>query len=81
MHLNPDLGGRRLQELKPADIQTLYSQKLATGLSRRSVQIIHAVLHRALKQAVEWGLLAQNPADRVKAPRPGRREFRVLTPE
>ncbi|MER3399046.1 MAG: site-specific integrase [Chloroflexota bacterium] len=81
VHLNPDLGGRRLQELKPADIQTLYSQKLATGLSRRSVQIIHAVLHRALKQAVEWGLLAQNPADRVKAPRPGRREFRVLTPE
>jgi integrase len=80
-HISPILGTVRLQALKPADIQALYARRLGDGLSRRTVQLIHAVLHKALSQAVDWGLLAFNPADRVKAPRPARKEFKVLTPE
>ena len=80
-HLIPVLGNVKLQALKPADIQALYARRLGAGLSRRTVQLIHAVLHRALSQAVAWGLIAFNPADRVKAPRPARKEFKVLTPK
>jgi len=67
--------------LKPADIQALYADRLRAGLSRRSVQIIHAILHRALNQAVDWGLIGHNPADRVRPPRPEPGEMRVLSPE
>ena len=82
-HIVPILGSIRLQALKPADIQALYTRKLDEGLSRRTVQLIHAILHKALAQAVDWGLLVASPADRVKAPRPDRRPEAVhfLSPE
>ncbi len=77
----PVLGPLRLQALKPPDIQALYTQKLEAGLSRRTVQLIHAILHKALSQAVDWGLISFNPADRVKPPRPQPKEMQVLSPE
>jgi len=52
-HIKPVLGPLRLQALKPPDIQALYTQKLGAGLSRRTVQLIHAILHKALSQAVD----------------------------
>ncbi len=33
------------------------------GLDRRTVNYIHTILHRALKDAVRWSRLARNPAD------------------
>jgi integrase len=80
-HVIPALGGARLQALKPPDIQALYARLLKGGLSPTTVRLVHAALHRALSQAAAWGLIAFNPAERVKAPRPARREFRVLSPE
>lgn len=82
-HIVPVLGSIRLQALKPADIQALYTRKLDEGLARRTVQLVHAILHKALSQAVDWGLLAASPADRVKAPRPQPRPgaVRALSPE
>jgi integrase len=40
------------------------------GLSARTVLHHHRVLHAALEQAVKWQLLARNPADAVRPPRP-----------
>src|SRR5690606_30010437 len=60
-------------------LQRLYSDKLAEGKSRRTVQYIHSILHRALDQAVRWQILPRNPADAVEAPRPARREMTTLT--
>jgi integrase len=40
-----------------------------------------AVLHKALRQAVRWGVLAANPCDRVDVPRPARFEARVWDEE
>ena len=48
----------------------MYSQKLGAGLSARSVEIIHAVLHKALKRAVRWALVPRNIAEAVTPPRP-----------
>lgn len=77
-YIIPVLGQARLQALKPAEIQGLYGRLLDRGLSPATVRICHTLLHRALSQAVDWGLLAQNPADRAKPPRAVRKEFRVL---
>jgi integrase len=42
------------------------------------VQYTHAVLHRALKQAVRWGLLPRNVCQDVDRPRLRREEMRPL---
>lgn len=80
-HIAPVLGGLRIQKLTPARIQAFYAQKLDEGLSPRTVQYLHAILHRALEQAVKWELLARNPCAQVERPRVARQERPVLTPE
>jgi 5-methylcytosine-specific restriction endonuclease McrA len=49
--------------------------------SPRTVRWIHTTLHKALKQAVRWGLIVRNVAGVVQAPRWARKELRVLSPE
>lgn len=39
------------------------------GLDRRTVNYVHTILHRALKDAVRWHRLARNPADAADPPR------------
>lgn len=59
----------RLNELKPEHLQHYYSEKLPNSLSAQTVRHHHTCLHKALQTAVEWGLLARNPADAVRPPR------------
>ena len=42
---------------------------------------MHAVLHRALDQAMHWGLIPRNPTEVVVPPRPIKREMTALTQE
>lgn len=79
--LMPYLGRFRLNGLAPPAIEKCYNALLERGLSRRSVEQAHAVFHRALKQAVKWGLLGRNPTEAVNVPRPERREMRTLNEE
>jgi integrase len=62
-------------------LQRFYKQKLASGLSNRTIRYIHAIVHRALDQAVRWGLVARNVADFTNPPTPERRQMQVYTPE
>jgi integrase len=48
------------------------------GLDRRTVNYVHTILHRALKDAVRWGRLARNPADAADPPRAGQKSDGVL---
>lgn len=68
-HFVPCLGNVRLNELKPEHLQRYYSEKLSNGLSAQTVRHHHTCLHKALQTALEWGLLARNPADAVRPPR------------
>ena len=77
-HINPTLGNIPLVELKPQHIQHLYAQKLSSGLSARTVQIIHVTLHKALKCAVKAGLLVRNVAEAVDTPKIQRHEMHVM---
>ena len=52
LHLKPDIGKVRLSRLNALQLQNLYRNKLDTGLSPRTVQIIHTNRNKALKQAV-----------------------------
>ncbi len=49
-------------------------------LSKRSVQLVHAILHKQLEQAVRWKLISHNPADAVDAPRPDKPDVAPLSP-
>lgn len=81
LHVIPEIGSVRLARLTPQALSLLYQRLLDKGLSARTVQLTHAILHRALRQALRWRLIPVNPADAVDAPRPERREFRVLALE
>jgi len=78
-HIIPYLGRIRLRELRSDQIQSLYNRHYERGASSSTVRIIHAVLHRALGDALRWGLIPRNPASVVAKPRPKRREMKVLS--
>jgi len=77
----PYVGHIRLARLGPEHVQSCYNELLKLGLSRRSVEQAHAVIHAALRQAMKWGLIHRNPTDAVNVPRPVRKEMKVLTTE
>jgi integrase len=80
LHVCPTLGRKKLSALTPAHVQTLYRQKLDEGLSPKSVKYIHTTLHRALKQAVRWGLVSRNVAAAVDPPKVRTPEMRPVSP-
>jgi integrase len=49
-----------------------------TGLSARTVLHYHRILLQALKQAVIWRLISNNPADAVEPPVPEQKEMMAL---
>ncbi|MCL0065380.1 site-specific integrase [Dehalococcoidia bacterium] len=87
-HLIPALGSIPLAALQPQHIQTYYGKALDSGrrdgkggLSARTVQQYHRILHEALKHAVKHGTLIRNAAEAVDAPRPEHKEMATLAPE
>ncbi|CAA9450535.1 MAG: Integrase [uncultured Rubrobacteraceae bacterium] len=78
IHLKPALGKTRLDGLNALQVQSLYRSKLDSGLSPRTVQMVHLTLHKALKQAVKWMLIPRNIAEAVDPPRPASKEIRPL---
>jgi integrase len=80
-YIRPGLGDRVLVSMRPMDIQTTYQGMIERGLSPRTVRYTHAVLRSALRQALQWRLLLENPVDGVKIPQQVRGEMRSLTVE
>lgn len=80
-YIRDGLGSKRLDKLQPLDIQKVYGEMQARGLSARVVRHTHSALHNALKQAVKWGFLVRNPADLVELPKVPYKERRVLAPD
>mgnify|MGYP000085347857 CR=1 FL=1 len=78
-HIAPEIGRVKLAKLTPAHVQALYRRKIDSGLSPRTVNYIHATLHKALEQAVKWRLIPYNVSDAAVKPRQERRETVALT--
>lgn len=92
-HLAPAFGARRLRRLAAAEINAYYldalrlrrrrvrrdgSVLLLPPLAAQTVRHIHRVLSLALQQAWRLKLIDDNPAKRVKVPRPKPTEMKVL---
>lgn len=87
-YIVPRIGGRRLADLSPAHLNALYadllesgrrhaSRTMTAGLSAKTVRNVHTIMHKALSDAVKWGHLARNPAERAEPPRPRTPEMKV----
>jgi integrase len=80
-HIRPVLGKKLLVAIKPLDIQMAYQQMTDRGLSAATVQHAHWTLHAALRQAVQWEMIVNDPSKGLKLPRIAKREMQVLSVE
>ena len=81
LHIVPTLGRVRLHTLTPAQVRELLSAKRASGLSDRSVQIIHGTLRTMLGEAMCEELIGRNVASLVRGPVLRRDEVKPWSPE
>ncbi len=63
-----DIGGIPLRALTGGHLNRLYADLDAQGLSVATRRLVHAVLRRALNDAVRWGKIARNPAAAADPP-------------
>lgn len=71
-------GGLQLDKLRPNHVEELIVALRAANLSDSTVRQVYTVLRQALDVAVRDGLLATNPAAKVKRPGVARKEARHL---
>ena len=60
-------------------VQDFYQDQLVAGLAPASVNKLHAILHKALDQAVKWHMIPRNPTEGIRAPRPTPKEMHPLS--
>jgi len=94
-HIVPQLGSVLLRDLTGPMLNAFYGRLLTSGrvrvkeggspgLSPTSCHLVHVTVHRMLKDAGKWGLVARNVADLADAPRPtksGEDTMTTWTPE
>jgi Site-specific recombinase XerC len=76
-HIIPAVGHLPLVKLSPLSLQGLYAQ-LGQRLAPRTVGHCHRVLHKALADALRFGLVHRNVCDAVRPPKVARAEMHVL---
>jgi integrase len=84
----PVVGQTRLGDLTAVRLNLLYGRLLTEGRARgsgglapKTVQNIHRMLHRALRDAVRWNYLPRNVAEDASPPRGERRRPNIWTPQ
>lgn len=80
-HIIPRIGHVLLTELTALTIQHLYRDLATDGAGPVLIRKVHITLHKALKQAVLYGLLRHNPADAAQPPKGPHRETISVTAE
>jgi integrase len=80
-HAIPSLGKIALTRLSPERLERLYQQKVAAGLSPRTVHHLHVVVGTALEKALKRRHVAQNAARLADPPRVGKFKPHPLTPD
>lgn len=83
-HVEPSIGGARLQALTAADVDRLYATMRAKGLGAGTIRKVHGLVGKALGDAERKGLVGRNVAraadpPSLKAAKAG--EMRVWTPQ
>jgi integrase len=75
VRIDPALGSARVRKLTARQLDAFYRSLLRdAGLAPATIRQVHAVIRRALAQAVKWGWLRANPAVDASPPRLRRQE-------
>jgi integrase len=84
----PRFGGRRLDKIKPLDLERWYARLVAgeasasqRPLSPLTVRKVHTLLSGILSTAVRWDWLTVSPLERVRAPRARLKQASAPEPE
>jgi len=81
LHINPAIGRHQLQKLTAQHIEVFYTKKLEQGLSPRTVNTFHNILHKALDKARKLRLVGENVTELVDRPRVEDTEINPLSLE
>jgi integrase len=73
------VGHLKLREVTPKAIAAFYARLRRAGAGARTLQLTHAVLHRALRHAVRQELVVRNAASLVDAPTYSAKQMQPLT--
>ncbi len=57
LYILPAIGKAKMQDLNAARIQALYKDLEMRGVSARTIEIVHTILHGFLKHALRLGLV------------------------
>ena len=81
-HILPHFGNRRIDDIQPADIRSLFEPMAASG-KVDTIRRLRAQLVEIFEYAIELALITDNPATRVKPPKPLPPQHRAaqVTPE
>ena len=77
----PDLGARRLSDIRRSDVQDLADRLLVEGLDPSSIRNALMPLRVIFRRAIDRGELAVNPCDRLQLPAVRGRRERIASPE
>lgn len=80
-HVIPILGKKKLQKVKPLDIQKFYNEELEKGYKGKTLLQIHRILHKAFKDAVRNDFIDLNIIDKVDAPSAEDFNVSIYTPK
>ena len=80
-HVVPSLGAVRIQVLDTPTISAFVSSLLQKGLSPKTVRNVHAVVSKALADALDAGVVQRNAACAVKLPQVPKRAPRAWSAE
>lgn len=73
------IGKLKLKDITPSLLQNFYHEKVAGGLSQKTVMNMNLCLHKCLSQAEMEGFLLSNPAAKLNLRRGEKPEILVLT--
>ncbi len=79
-YIREKIGAKRLSDIQAYEIQKIYNDMKKANYAPKTIRHAHNVLSSALKQAVKWKMLLQNPCDLCELPRQVRNEMRYLSP-
>jgi integrase len=74
--IRPKLGRVQVARLTAKHLDDLYGELKEAGKSPKTIRNHHAIISSALHQAVRWGWVRENVADRAKPPRVSQRRVK-----
>ncbi|WP_160690114.1 site-specific integrase [Clostridium sp. C2-6-12] len=78
-YINPKLGQLEVSEISILELQCFYNEIVEEQkISIKTINNLHSVIRRLLKEAVKSGLINFNPSDYIELPRAEKSEVQIL---